>query len=230
MADEQDPQHNKDTKSSSQSMKSVIILIILITVLFGGLLTTLLIINYYETRTETVEYNNFIFEELEDGKWNVEIQSLDDKLYSIPLYYNPYQVENVTVNGSPREFLEYVSRTKGRGAYITFDPNATNFSTVAISATELSINLAQVLNIQPIAACTHNMTSVCENRPIVNCSQTDRLTIYLKEADRENVSTITQNGSCFTLEGDERNLVRAVDRFLFELYGIMQITQELDTE
>jgi hypothetical protein len=214
----------KTKKTPAQRQKTIRAFIVLLggLLLFSGIILAILFfMSDRETGGKTVEYNNYQFKELEDGKWNVEIQSLEDKLYSIPLYFNPYQVEDVSVDTNPKQFLELVLQTKGRAAYVTFDPTASNFSPIALAATELSVNLAQVLNIQPIAACTMNKTDVCVDRPIINCSQTDRLTIYLKESEQTNVSRIYRDQGCFVLEGDKKNLVRSVDRFLFELYGIM---------
>jgi len=91
---------------------------------------------------------------------------------------------------------------------------------VALAASELTINLAQVMGVNLSASCTTNetMAEACQNRTIANCGDADKAVIYLKE---DNETKVTFNETCMTVQGRGIELVRAVDRVLYKVYGIM---------
>ena len=172
---------------------------------------------------EVITYNNHVFTSLEDGKWLLTLQDIKNRReYDIPLYYNPTELEDeVLVSGDMTELYNVLNNNGLNAVYVTFDPDATNFSALALASAELSLNFAQVLDITPIGACTKNETDACIGRPIVNCSAEDRVVIYLRESS-ESFTHIREDFNCYIIEGKDKNLLKAVDRFLYELYGIME--------
>ena len=103
--------------------------------------------------------------------------------------------------------------------YITFNPMQTELGYIALSASELSINLAQTLNITPIAACTNNETDACTNRPVIDCKTSKEPAVFLNYA---NTTQIYIKNNCIFVEGRGREIVRATDRLLLKWFSIMK--------
>lgn len=161
-------------------------------------------------KTEMVEYQGFDFEHIE-GMWYTKWQK-GTKVYSVPLRFNPLQVENVTILGAINESFNR------RAMYVAFDPTKGNFSIMALAAGELSLSMVRALGVTPIAACTKNDTA-CEGRPIVDCPQPNATVILLQN---EGDPAIWLRGDCIALLGSGFDLVRSVDRLLYSWYGIMR--------
>lgn len=158
----------------------------------------------------TMTYNFFTFEEI-GGFWETDIQ-LDDQLYRAAFRFNPKQVEDVEIRGNFTGF-------KTEPIYITFDPDVEReeFKYLALATTELSLHLIRALNYSVEAACTKNLTEACRDRPIVNCGDNASV-IYIVSKPPTQISL---EGSCVKLSGDGFNLVRSVDRLLYQWYKIM---------
>lgn len=163
---------------------------------------------------ETVEYNNLEFSKIEN-MWYAKLQ-FSDKLVTLPLRFNPFEVENVSIKG---RFNESFNR---KDIYIAFDPRnitGSNFSIVALAAAELSLSLVKTMNINAIASCTHDVPDICENRPIVSCGEENRSILLLIDAGSPEI-LLYEN--CIILKGYGMSLLRSVDRFLYQWYGIMK--------
>jgi hypothetical protein len=158
-------------------------------------------------------HNGFSFVYL-DGLWFTQLQKADtNKVYDVKLHYSPKDLKDVFVIGDVSPFQNLAK------VYLTFDPKESGLKYVALAAAELSINLAMVMATEPIAACTVNVTEACYTRPIVNCTNSDRPVIYLKESELVGVSV---KDNCITVSGTDEDLVRATDRLLLQFYGIME--------
>jgi len=72
---------------------------------------------------------------------------------------------------------------------------------------------------KPIAACDKNGTLACRGRPIITCDNTDDLVLYVKEA---NISKVYYDDNCIVVEGSGFELVKGVDRILYDLYDIIE--------
>lgn len=162
------------------------------------------------TGTRTVEYNYFKFEEI-GGLWQTNIK-LDNQLYEAVFRFNPEQVQDVYIAGNFSGFKEPI--------YITFDPDADSeqFKYLALAASELSLHVIRALNFTVTSACTKNETEACLNRPIVTCEDKDKSVIYLVSVPP---TQITLNDHCITLGGYEMDLLKSVDRLLFQWYKIV---------
>jgi len=104
-----------------------------------------------ETR---MDYGPYHFELDKEGSWRFDWQR-GDKVFSVPLRFNPKAVENVSLQGSLNESFNRPE------VYIAFDPTSGNFSTQAIATGELSLNMIRALSVTPLAACTKNETDAC---------------------------------------------------------------------
>lgn len=166
-----------------------------------------------EVKRNVVEYNYFKFEEV-GNMWQTNVK-LESQLYEAIFRFNPKQVENVSVVGNFSGFRK-------SPIYITFDPDVDSdkFKYLALAATELSLHIVRALNYTVEAACTKNVSEACFNRSVVNCGD-DASVIYLV-ADAP--ARISLNGSCVTLSGEGFDLLRSVDRLLFQWYKIMTYT------
>lgn len=160
-------------------------------------------------KPEMVEYNGFNFERIE-GMWYTKWQK-GSIVYSIPLRFNPYQVENVTVLGAINGSFNRPEM------FVAFDPTKGNFSIMALAAAELSLSMVRALNVKPVAACTRNDTA-CENRPIVSCPEQNGTVILI---ENNGDAAIWLKGDCIVLLGSGFDLLRSVDRLLYAWYGIM---------
>jgi len=170
---------------------------------------------YYEPKPqelERMEYNKFEFVKYQ-GLWYTEWQR-GENIYQIPLRFNPKEVEDVIIVGQlDKDFaLE-------KEVYITFDPEQENLTNIALGAAELSQNMARALAIKPIAACTVNETDACFDRPIKTCPEKNESIIYLHHAAEPR---IILKDTCVILEGPNLQLLKAIDRLLYQWYGIME--------
>ena len=164
-----------------------------------------------QPETNKVEYNYFTFEEL-GGLWETNIE-LRDQTYRAAFRFNPTQVEDVTVVGGFTGF-------KKTPIYITFDPEADKeeYKYLALAASELTLNVVRALNFTVEAACTKNLTEACANRPIVTCQDNASVIYLVPKAPTQ----VTLDGDCMTLSGHEFDLLKSVDRILFQWYKIMK--------
>ncbi len=202
-----DESENPDTKKPTKYfliIAGVVLLVILIFLLFG--------FRREKPAANTVSYNYFTFEEV-GGLWQTNIQ-LGGQLYEALFRFNPEQVQDVYVSGNFSGF-------RNQPVYITFDPDSDDeqFKYLALAASELSLHLVRALNVTIEAACTKNITDVCADRAIVTCADADKSVMYLVALSP---TQITLGNSCVTLNGEGMELLKSVDRLLFQWYKIIQ--------
>ena len=165
------------------------------------------------TGAPVVEYNYFTFEKIAD-MWTTHVKN-NDQLFEVTLRYNPFEVENLTITGE-------LDKSFNQGEiYVTFNPLAEDeeFRYLALAASELALNLVRGLNKTIIPSCTKNETDACINRSVVDCSHEDKSVIFI---DAKPPTQIILDGRCVTLQGKELELIRAVDRLLYQWYGIIR--------
>ena len=164
-------------------------------------------------KSNSYSYNNFLFTNI-SGMWLTEIQKAGtNKVYRVPLHFGPLELENIPIEGDVISFRN-VSQL-----YITFVPTNEPLSFIALSASELSINLAQTFNITPIAACTANETDACSSRPVVDCKTPDEKAIFLNYGNK---TQIYVKNNCIFVEGTGKEIVKATDRLLLKWFSIMK--------
>ncbi len=202
---------NQDTESFEKSTKKIffialgLIILIILFILFGA--------NYFymKKKPQTTTYNEFEFEFI-DGRWYTQWQS-GNNIYQIPLKFNPFEVENVPIKGTLNpEFNDKPI------IYIAIDPFVNDkYLTLAVS--ELSLNLVRVLNKNIEAVCTKENPEVCANRTVINCDSKENAVIeFLLEGDPE----IIAKDNCVVLKGQDLNVMKSTDKFLYKWYGIIK--------
>lgn len=164
-----------------------------------------------QSKYETTEYNFFEFVKI-DNIWYTEWQK-DDVLYTLSFRNSPHEVEQLPIVGKLNESFNRPE------AYITFNPEEGNFSVLALAAGELSLNMFRALKVKPIAACMNNATKVCEDLPIVRCGDTGTSVIHIVDKGDPG---IVLRGDCIILQGEGMDLLKSVDRLLYQWYGIIK--------
>ncbi len=202
----------KKKKSKENMLYWTLVLIVAVIILFFAAQ------KFYSRQPdyETVTYNNWEFTKVADTWW-FEWQK-GEKLFTVPLRFNPYEAEEVPIEGSLNSGLFNAQNY----VYITFDlsdETSQDLSILALASTELTQNMATAIERSPVAACTGDENDACAERPIKTCDNTNEPVIHLNEGGE---SKITLNGNCIIVEGEGFGLVKAVDRLLYQWYGIIE--------
>jgi hypothetical protein len=160
-------------------------------------------------------YNGFVFVEYEN-LWHTEMQRRG-YLYNLHFHYSPAHVDAIPVKGSLREGLDTST------IYITFDPLEENLSVVITAAAELNLNLVKGMDVRTITACLRNETkeedNACSARPIVTCDDEDKTVLWVRSAQ---TTEILLDDNCAVMQGPDEEIFRAVDRLLYDWYGIIE--------
>jgi len=221
-------EHEEGQKSSSEII--LIVSIALIVLLFIGILAYSILTKPEPTTLEDLHvlnlkgklkpeqgyvYNGAYSFITFDNLWYTQLTSpKGTKLYNLALRYSPKDLENIPIEGelSTRLFNEQSE------FFATFNPTGKEFSYTALAVADFNTHMSKVFEKMPIAACDRNETEPCKTRPIVTCEDTDKLVLYIKESNR--IRTY-YNNNCIVVEGSGLDLVKGVDRILYNLYNIM---------
>ncbi len=151
-----------------------------------------------------------------DGFWFTQIASRSGRtLYDLSMRYSPRELESIRISG----WLNSTMFNNATEYYVTFDPTGKDFAHVALAAGDFNTHMVNAFLKTPIAACDRNETEPCSVRPIVTCGNTkDEIVLYVKESDTFGVS---YDNNCITVEGNEFDLVKGVDRILYNFYDMM---------
>jgi len=155
-------------------------------------------------------YNGFVFVK-DQNIWYSQAQ-VDSDLYKFGVRFNPYQVENITIEGNlDRSFINTEK------VYITFDPHDPELTYISLGAAELTLNLARAGQLEVIPACMSEHPD-CENREILSCNSTDK---HVIEITNSNETKLIMDGNCIKIQGNEFEILRPIDMIIFKAYGIM---------
>lgn len=151
-----------------------------------------------------------------DNLWYTQLTSLKGtKIYSLALRYSPKDLKDIVIEGNlNNNFFNNQSKF-----YNTFNPTGKELSYVSLAIADFSTHMSKVFEKEPIGACDRNETEPCKTRPIVTCEDTDKLVLYIKESERFRTY---YNNNCIVVEGQGFDLVKGVDRILYNLYNIME--------
>lgn len=150
-----------------------------------------------------------------DSLWYTQLTSpKGTKEYSLALRYSPKDLKDIVIEG----ILNTKFFDEQNEFYVTFNPTGKDFSYIALAVADFNTHMSKVFEKTPIAACDRNETEPCKSRPIVTCEHADKLVLYVRESER---TRTYYNGNCIVVEGHGLDLVRGVDRILYNLYGIM---------
>lgn len=161
-----------------------------------------------------VTYNKFVFENYE-GTWYTQWQS-GKNLYNLGLRFNPYEAEIVPIKGTQLND----TFNDNKDIYVTFDPNAnkSELRYLTLAVAELGFSIQGPLQHNLVTACAKNETETCADRPIVDCNNNSLSVIYIVGHGETAVGV---HNNCVILQGNELEVIRAADRFLYQWYGII---------
>ena len=148
-------------------------------------------------------------------EWFTQLSSpKGTKIYDLALRYSPRDLKNITIEGNLNTgFFDNQSEY-----YVTFNPKGSQFSYIGLAVADFNTHMSKVFEKTPIGACDRNETFACQNRPIVTCENSTKLVIYIRESDRLRAY---YKDNCIVIEGSGLDIVKGVDRVLYNLYRIM---------
>lgn len=149
------------------------------------------------------------------NQWYTQLKSPQGKkVYSMAFRYSPREVENIPIEGT----LDTRLFDNQSSFYVTFNPNGKELSYVVLAVADFDTHMVKVFEKMPIPACDRNETETCKTRPIINCENANKIVLYIKESEK---TRAYYKGNCIVVEGKGFDLVKGVDRILFNLYNIM---------
>ena len=135
--------------------------------------------------------------------------------FVLNLRNDPASLEDISVTGN------LASRVIGsQGVFITIDPYTNLTSTTAIAALEIDGVIDNKLLYNKTVASA--MTTEYLEYPVITCdmANNDYVVIYLVLGEQ---TAVYSDGYCIVVEGtDEEELIRAADRLVLNLLGIME--------
>lgn len=158
---------------------------------------------------ESYSYNNFEFVN-ENGLWTTGLQTEND-IYKLFVHYGPRDLEDVKSDKVDR--MLFMNKT----VFLTIDPKSEQQPYIAVAASEVGSSLFRVLGSTVYTSCTQNDTA-CEGRYIIDCNTTNRPVVKMNIA---NETSVVLDDNCVTISGNSTDLIKAADKFLFQMYGIM---------
>lgn len=224
---------NKDLNSEfrlKEDSRSLILTIIILAGVFGlllggfklyGNLTTAGIVTLEDLHQNNLNgeldkeigyvYNGYSFVKI-DGLWWTETK-VGERLVKIPLHFGPKELEEISTKGSLTEDFYY-----GEEIYVAINPTINYDKYYTLALMELNNNVLQGINRQVVSACTEH-DPICEEREILNCKNTKGKPVIELVID-ENPG-IKLSGTCIKITGKDFDLVKSVNRLLYQWYGIM---------
>ena len=150
-----------------------------------------------------------------DNLWYTQLASpKGTKIYNLALRYSPKDLKDIKIGGALNDKF-FNNQTE---YYVTFNPNGKDFSSIGLAVADFDTHMSKVFEKKPIAACDRNETEPCKTRPVVTCEDKDKLVLYIKESDNLKVY---YDKNCIVVEGRGFDLVKGVDRILYNLYDVM---------
>ena len=217
---------------SKSSDKSLVIIIVVLVLLVGGVffgIKNMNVNNRPLTIDELNELNfagklkpdqgylykgiySFVFY---DGLWYTQVGTRTGTTqFNVPLHYGPRDLEDINIEG----VLNITLFNASDEVYMTFNPLDPNLQYIALSIGEFDQSLIRAFGKTPVAACVVNETLACSSRPIIDCDNTDKPVVLMK--DDIETKVVLQN-NCMVIQGRANEIVRATDRVLLALYNIM---------
>ncbi|MEA2037982.1 MAG: hypothetical protein U9O94_10835 [Nanoarchaeota archaeon] len=158
-------------------------------------------------------YNGYSFV-YNDGLWHTQVKK-GDNLFYIALHYAPKELEEVPSEG----YLDAKLFDSSKFIYYTFNPLESELKYVTVAAGEFVRNMIAAFNKIPKAACAENETKACEEVPILRCDNTNLPLIYFQQ---ETPLEVVYEDNCIIVKGVGMDVVKATDKMLLTLYGIME--------
>ena len=153
-----------------------------------------------------------------DDVWYTQLKSHTGRtLYDFNFRYAPRELEDISIKGN----LDTKKFNNATQYYATFNPLGSDFTYVRLARLDYATQMIKVFQKTPISACDRNVTNettACVGIPIITCENTEDIVVYFNESDELSVE---YKGNCIVINGRGFDLVKGVDRVLYNLYGIM---------
>ena len=207
-------QISKKPKITSKKEKDTIKYIIYCAIIFMGFF---LILAFSSKLIDTGDdnyysYHGFDFIESNDMvQTQIQLKTDKTKLYTIELRYGPRDVKDIPIIGEPHYFV------LPEEMYVAFDPEEENLQYIGVATADIQMNLIKVLGKKLTAACIKE-SEECGDTLVRDCGNSE-LPIIIVRSDP--VALVEQKGNCLYVQGPDMDVIRAADRFLLYLYGIM---------
>jgi hypothetical protein len=154
-----------------------------------------------------VKYNDF---------WYTQLVSSSGKTkFNFNFRYSPKELEDIKIGG----WLDVDKFNNATWYYATFNPLGDELAYVRLARLDYDMMMVRVFQKTPVSACDRNETTACSGIPIITCENTDDIVVYYKESEELGVE---YKGNCIIISGKGLDLVKGVDRVLYNLYGIME--------
>jgi hypothetical protein len=163
---------------------------------------------------DSYTYNGFTFTKIPGyGMWLTEIQK-GDKLFRIPVRYSPEEVKDISIDKKA-----YYEILNSKEIYLTVPNNLSSISVIALTEVgRITGTQYGILDIPSTGALTH---SKGDETPVKTCDDAFGGTgiIFFNIG---NDTRVYLEDRCVIVEGEtEWDIVRAADRLVFGLLGIM---------
>jgi hypothetical protein len=150
-----------------------------------------------------------------DNLWNTQLQTANaTRVFDMKFHYRPIDVEDIDIVGE----LNRSALARYKNFFMTFNPLDEDMNYIGVAIGETDFIMIQVFGKGVISACTHNESDACTDRPIVECNSTSAPVFYFASEEETNVLYLN---NCIILSGKREDILRATDRMLFDLLGIM---------
>jgi hypothetical protein len=157
-------------------------------------------------------YNDYSFVYAQDLWWTEMF--IGGKWVRTPLHFGPKDVDQLLVGGELHDDFN-----NGTDVYVAIDP-AVNDKHYTLGISELSFNLVKGLNRRAVGSCTVE-DEACVDRDIISCDNNpDRLPVI--ELVIANETKVILNDTCMLIQGQDFEFVKAIERVLYEWYGIIE--------
>ena len=151
-----------------------------------------------------------------DDLWYTQVVNTNgDTLFNIPFHYKPNDVEYIPISG----YLNRTNMDRWPNFFMTFDPVDEDLGYIGVSIGETDGVVIRVFGKGVIGSCTSDEVEACEDRPIVQCNSTDA-PVFLFQS--EPITKIIYDNNCIIVSGTKNELIKATDRMLYDLLGIIK--------
>lgn len=163
----------------------------------------------YKDAYSFIKFNDFWY-------WQLPSQSGKTE-YNFNFRYSPRDLEHIKIRGN----FNLKKFNNASQYYVTFNPSGNDFVHVQLARLDYDVQMVKVFQKIPVSACDRNATNIttaCDEVPIITCENTDDIVVYFNESDKLSVE---YKDNCIIINGRGFDLVKGVDRILYNLYEIM---------
>ncbi len=204
------------TSSHAATRQHTLAIIVILAFILILTLSIWLLSRAFTPQQDTIRYGLYTFTPGRDGFYHLTYQHpMTQRLYDIPLRYLPQNLTSIPVTGSLSSLPEPI--------IIAVDINTTaneDLAYMQLAAADLARKLKNLYNPTLQSACTPSSSTqtVCENHTIYTCTgNTSGIAFHLAAEPR-----VELKGICANIYGQGKDLVKAEERFVYTLLGIMK--------